>query len=311
MSQILDASPFGMNFTLKTHHSTYAEISPLSEPAPCDGRTVVIMDTAKEIGSAIAMSYARGGASRIAIATDDDPSVIRTQALQAAADAGRQGLEILVWKLDVFNRARVEAWTAEIISKWRHVDILVNNTARVPHSEALSGDDIYERWKILETNIRSVSWSTRGLLPALLQGTDKTVINLMPPGFRIFASAYQRPCMMAIMCISEYLLADYKQQGLLIYSVQPASVSIRADGVPKGVNFLSQQLTGDTIAYLSSNRREWLAGRCISCWWDMEEFMKKEAEVVRKDLLKLQITLEGQAEIGRTQRRMRVPSSSY
>ena len=49
------------------------------------------------------------------------------------------------------------------------------------------------------------------------------------------------------------------------------------------------ELAGDSIVYLTSKRREWLAGRYVSCAWDMPELMGREHEIVERNLLKLQM----------------------
>lgn len=51
------------------------------------------------------------------------------------------------------------------------------------------------------------------------------------------------------------------------------------------------ELAGDTIAWLTSERREWLAGRYVSCNWDMTELLVRREEIVEKDLLKLKLAL--------------------
>ena len=51
------------------------------------------------------------------------------------------------------------------------------------------------------------------------------------------------------------------------------------------------ELSADTITFLTSERRDWLAGRYISSNWDMLEFLKKKDEVVEKDLLKFRMTV--------------------
>jgi hypothetical protein len=40
---------------------------------------------------------------------------------------------------------------------------------------------------------------------------------------------------------------------------------------------------------LAAERREWLAGRYVSCPWDMEELMTKKDEIVEQDKLKLRM----------------------
>jgi hypothetical protein len=51
----------------------------------------------------------------------------------------------------------------------------------------------------------------------------------------------------------------------------------------------STSLGGDTIAYLTSRRQEWLAGRYLSAMWDMEEFLAKKQEIIDGDLLKMKM----------------------
>lgn len=48
-------------------------------------------------------------------------------------------------------------------------------------------------------------------------------------------------------------------------------------------------IAGDTIAWLASERREWLGGRYVSCPWDMEELVAKREEIVEQDKLKLRM----------------------
>jgi len=50
------------------------------------------------------------------------------------------------------------------------------------------------------------------------------------------------------------------------------------------------ELAGDTIAFLASTRRDWLAGRYISVNWDMSEFLSREEEIVKADKLKMRMT---------------------
>ncbi|KAI1503387.1 hypothetical protein F5X99DRAFT_103748 [Biscogniauxia marginata] len=318
MAQPPNLSRLGVTFTSKTHHDTYAEIDPTGNPAPCHGKTVLITGAAKGIGRAIVVSYAKAGASRIAIAARGDASATRTEALQAAANAGRQGLEIIILKLDVCDYASITACVAEITSKWGHVDILVNNAGYLAPFEPLGVSDMDEWWRTWEVNVRGIYWVVRALLPLLLQGTEKTIINLTSVGALALtpgASAYQSS-KLAVMRLTEYLMVDYMKEvgpanflnswrrvltmlckGLLAYSVHPASVATdlatrMPDAVVKAVCIDTPELAGDTIVYLTSKRREWLAGRYVSCTWDMPEFMAREAEVLENDLLKLQVTFE-------------------
>jgi hypothetical protein len=48
------------------------------------------------------------------------------------------------------------------------------------------------------------------------------------------------------------------------------------------------ELAADSLVWLTRERREWLAGRYVSCNWDMEELEERKEEMVG-DKLKLRI----------------------
>jgi len=48
-------------------------------------------------------------------------------------------------------------------------------------------------------------------------------------------------------------------------------------------------LPGDVLVSLTSERREWLAGRYVSVNWDMPEFYSQKEEIVREDKLKMRM----------------------
>jgi hypothetical protein len=47
------------------------------------------------------------------------------------------------------------------------------------------------------------------------------------------------------------------------------------------------ELCGDTIAFLTSEKRAWIGGRYINVTWDMPQLMEKEQEIVKGDKLKV------------------------
>ena len=51
------------------------------------------------------------------------------------------------------------------------------------------------------------------------------------------------------------------------------------------------ELGAHTMVFLTAEKRDWLAGRYISCNWDMEAFLKKKEEVVEGDMLKVKLVV--------------------
>ncbi len=53
----------------------------------------------------------------------------------------------------------------------------------------------------------------------------------------------------------------------------------------------SAELSGDTLVFLTKEKREWLGGRYINVTWDMPELMAQKEEIVKGDKLKLKLVI--------------------
>ena len=51
------------------------------------------------------------------------------------------------------------------------------------------------------------------------------------------------------------------------------------------------ELPADAIVFLTRERRIWLAGRYISCKWDMPELLSREKEIVGGGKLKMRMIM--------------------
>ena len=49
------------------------------------------------------------------------------------------------------------------------------------------------------------------------------------------------------------------------------------------------ELAGDSLVWLTKERREWLMGRFVDVNWDMEELEAKKAEIMKGDKLKVRM----------------------
>lgn len=61
--------------------------------------------------------------------------------------------------------------------------------------------------------------------------------------------------------------------------------------MPRLVFVDTPELSGDTVVYLTREKRAWLSGRYINCMWDMPELMAMEDEIVKGDKLKVRLVL--------------------
>lgn len=51
------------------------------------------------------------------------------------------------------------------------------------------------------------------------------------------------------------------------------------------------QLSADSLVYLTSEKRNWLAGRYVNSFWDLPQLMAKKDEIVSGDKLKVRLVV--------------------
>lgn len=148
-------------------------------------------------------------------------------------------------KLDVEDRASVETAAKEIETGLGRLDILVNNAGYLEKAIPIIDSDPDEWWKTwavvsyddhrsnvhdedanAQQNIRGPYLMTRSFLPLMLRGGDKQVVNLSSIGahrVRPGMSGYLTG-KMAIVRFSEFINAEYGEQGVVAFSVHPGSI---------------------------------------------------------------------------------------
>ena len=296
------ASPGDYTTTNLVHSDTYPAISPLT--ADLSGKSIFIAGASKGIGKAIALAYARAGASRIAIGARSDLSSLIPEMRTAASKAKRPDPEIVAVTIDITDRASVEAGAKVVADKFAgKLDIVIHNSGVLNFGNVVEGSpDAW--WRNWEVNVKGLHLVARSFVPLLLApggAQDKTFVaissvgaHLMSPGL----SGYQTS-KLAVLRLMEFLDAEYAGQGLLAYAVHPGNVPgtdiLGVGGKPREeLRFVfteTAEICGDTLVFLTRERREWLAGRYVNCTWDMPELMAKEEEIVKGDKLKVRLVL--------------------
>jgi 3-oxoacyl-[acyl-carrier protein] reductase len=136
-----------------------------------DGRAALVTGSARGIGRAIALAFAREGAS---VAVLD----LRRESAESTATAiAGFGVKSCAVAADVGEEAPVRAAVAEAESALGRIDILVNNagidtTSRLVDMPAEMWDDM------IRVNLRSIFLCTRAVLPGMLRREWGRIINI-------------------------------------------------------------------------------------------------------------------------------------
>ncbi|KAL1986906.1 hypothetical protein VTN96DRAFT_5323 [Rasamsonia emersonii] len=286
-----------VNFTSTTHHDTYPAIAKSDQR----GRVVLITGASRGIGRATAVSFAKAGAAGIAIAARSGLDEVEKEILAAAQEQQQTQPQILKLRLDVTDEASVANAVAQVEQTFHRLDILVNNAGYLEHWVPVADSDPAEWWKSWEINVKGVYLMTRAFLPLLLRSSNpdgqKTIVNVSSIGAhyaRPGASAYQTN-KFALLRFTEFLSVEYGSKGLLAFAIHPGGVPTElALGMPEDMHARlldKPQLAGDSIAWLTQDRKEWLGGRYISVNWDLPELVSKRDEIVEGDKLKMRIVI--------------------
>ena len=115
----------GFDFTSTLRNDTYAFIKP--EQFDLSNRSVLITGASKGLGKDNAVSFARAGASQIAIAARSGLEDVAKEMKQAAQKAGRKEPTIISLKLDVTDKQSVGDAAAKIEQEFGSLDIVINN----------------------------------------------------------------------------------------------------------------------------------------------------------------------------------------
>jgi 3-oxoacyl-[acyl-carrier protein] reductase len=136
-----------------------------------DGKMALITGSARGIGRAIALAFAREGAG-VAIL-----DLNRNAAEKTAEEIGSTGAKSVAVVADVGEETQVATAIAQAESELGRIDILVNNagidtTSRLVDMPTAMWDDM------IRVNLRSIFLCTRAVLPGMLQRKWGRIINI-------------------------------------------------------------------------------------------------------------------------------------
>ncbi|KAK1472918.1 3-oxoacyl-(acyl-carrier-protein) reductase [Colletotrichum tamarilloi] len=291
------------DFTDTRHSVSYDLISPLQ--LDLSGKYAVVTGASWDtgVGFATASAFARAGASGIAAVDLHGLSAgLVAKLKQIAREAGRDEPIVVDCTTDIADAASVKAAYDKIAAAFGgRLDVLVNNAAHMePYEKFLDADpDVY--WRTWQVNLGGLFNMARAFLPMMLSTRASgdglcIMINVSSSGALSArpASTGYRSSKLAVTRWTESVQLDYADQGLLAFSLNPGAIKteITKGGLPDHLRDSlpdKPEIAGDTIVWLAAERQEWLAGRYVSCPWDMGELMQMKNAIIEEDKLKLKM----------------------
>ena len=210
--------------TSVVHNDTYSEISP--DKVNLSGKAIFITGGSKGLGRSMALSFAKAGASQIAVGARSDMSQLAKDIEAAAASANRSPPQVLLLELDVTNAQSVEKAATEVKKEFGKLNVLVNNAGILGQFGMMVDSNPEEWWQVLDVNVRGPYLVTRAFLPLLLKSPqDKFIINVTSVGAHLVnpaLSAYQ-VSKSGLLKFSQLINAEYSRQGVVSLCIHPGN----------------------------------------------------------------------------------------
>jgi NAD(P)-dependent dehydrogenase (short-subunit alcohol dehydrogenase family) len=186
------------------------------------GRTAIVTGAGRGIGRAVALEFARQGASVVCCA--------RTKAdLEVTAALIRQeGGRSLVLPTDVSDRQQVSRMVDRTIDEFGRVDVLFNNAARIPVISALWEVDPDSWWDEVTVNLRGPMLCTRFVLPHMMTRGEGIIIN-MAGGTQIPGRTSYCCSKVALGRLTDLLVKELASVGspIVVFSMGPGLVKTK------------------------------------------------------------------------------------
>jgi NAD(P)-dependent dehydrogenase (short-subunit alcohol dehydrogenase family) len=292
--------PGDYDVTKTVHSDTYDAIDPTK--LDLSGRAVFISGGSKGIGKAMTMSFVRAGVSYLAVGARNIDSLKESlgQEIKSIAEkAGKNAPQFLPLKFDVTDAASIADAAAKTEAAFGRLDILVNNAGIVGSFEKIGDSDPDGWWNVMGVNVRGPYLTSRAFLPLLLRSSSglKTIANTSSVGAHIKSAglSHYQISKLALVRFSEFIAFEYADDGVICFSIHPGNVVteiLGEGGIPEALKHVfvdTPELAGDTLVFLSGERRPWLSGRYVNVTWDMPELEANKEKIVSGDKLKVKL----------------------
>lgn len=232
------------------------------------GKVALVTGAARNIGRAIALALASGGA-KVAICTRADMD----QAQSVVKEVKALGTDAAAFSADLGDPAQTRKMVEAAIAHFGRLDILVLNAAIREHDafENITYDD----WRrVLATDLDSVFVATSTALPALKKAGDGVIITFA--GVTALLGAKGRPHVAAakhgIVGLTKALAQDLAEYGIRVNCVSPGQIDTsrkvgterpsRLTEIPLGRKGTSFEIAG-MVRQLCGPAGAYMTGQCL------------------------------------------------
>jgi 2-hydroxycyclohexanecarboxyl-CoA dehydrogenase len=207
-----------------------------------NGKSVIVTGGGSNIGRAIALGFAREGAS-LTIADVD-----QSQGSKVSAEARALGATAMDVRTDVTRWEDVQAMVKTVEGRFGRVDVLVNNVGWT--RDALFVDKPREEWeREVQLNLWGMINCTRAVLDGMIAKKSGAIVSLGSDAGRMgeFREGVYAACKAGVMALSKSLAREVGRHGIRLNVVCPGMTMPAAD-----------EEIGELSMWRAAENRQWM-----------------------------------------------------
>lgn len=224
------------------------------------GKSVMVTGASNGIGRALALAFARAGATPI-IATDIDPAGLEALSLEIEAEGARAYSYIM----DVSDQSEVEDVIAQIAGRFVTIDVLANvaGIGILGPVEKLKRSD----WdRIINVNLLGTINTTRSVYPRMTERGSGHIVNVSSARGLFVPALYSAPYMASkfgVVGLCRALALEGMARGIRVTCICPGAVRTqsRSRAIVRGMSPAAFE-RGKLVKYLAQEPEE-TAGRIV------------------------------------------------
>lgn len=235
-------------------------------------RVVIITGGSKGIGRSVALRFADEKATVLILHYDPD----ETASNETLKQLKEKGINAESHKVDVSSKSDVDNLFKEILSKYKKVDVLVNNAGITKDGLLMRMSE--EDWDIvLNVNLKSVFNCTQSVIRSMIKNRSGRIVNIASIAGQIGNSgqANYSASKAGIMGFTKTVAREVASRGITVNAVAPGFIETEMTAVlpEKVVESYKEQIplgrlgstldVAETVYWLCSEAASYITGQVI------------------------------------------------
>lgn len=233
-----------------------------------EGRIAIVTGGAQGIGKAISESLAAFGGTVVV------SDLNRARAEKTAEALASRGCQAMAVEVDVTDERSVKGMVDAVLSKWRRIDILINNAGITRDTLLLRMKDA--DWDaVLSVNLKGVFHCMKSVLPSMSKQRSGKIVSISSIVGAIgnAGQANYAASKAAVIGLTKTVAREYAKRGITVNAVAPGFIETEMTSkLPEAVQAdLKQQIPmarfgtpadiADTVAFLVSDQARYITGQ--------------------------------------------------